>query len=104
MIKRNFCKNLLDINGNIIKDTENVILTYKNLIVNALVTAFESDKDLSGEDKLKRLNLAENINNKKDEYTTLTAEEVVLIKQLVNKAYSTLVVGRIFNFLENEDK
>ena len=71
------------------------------LAVNALLMTYEDERSLSGEDKVKRFKLAQQINDA-DGDVEVTAEQVSLLKSLIAKAYTPLVVGQSYEILEGE--
>jgi hypothetical protein len=73
-------------------------LTLNTACVNALETSLEEDRQMPGEAKFKLDELAHKIYNKNG--VSLTAEEVVLIKQRVGKLYNPLVVGAVWRILD----
>jgi hypothetical protein len=73
--------------------------TFKTLLIDCLVANYADEKDLSGQEKFNRFQLAQKIINA-DEIIDLPVEEVSKLKHLIGKAYSTIVVGRMFLFLE----
>ena len=73
-------------------------LTLGAVAANALLAQFEDEKNLSGEEKVKRYGLAMRVVSSKD--AALKAEEVAEIKKLVAKAYSPLIVGRAWGLLD----
>lgn len=106
MAKIDFSTEMLDLNAEVIKFPENgeqKVLTLKKVAIEALQGVFEDEKSLSQEEKLKRFFLANDISKAK-EPIEITSEQIVLIKQLVNKAYSTLVVGRVHQLLEGKSQ
>lgn len=80
------------------------ILTLKLISVNALLLTTESDKNLSGKDKLLRGELARRIYNNTDNPIDVSAEEIVLIKDRINKMYSVEVVYVAYALLEKDEK
>ena len=97
---------LLDINGDIIKEALPMIegeeqkyapITLGSLCVNAMLSN-DPKEVIIGTVKANRWNLAMKIHGQVD--VELTAEEVTLIKDLIGKTHSTLVVGRVYDFLE----
>lgn len=82
-----------DFDGN-----ESADATVAKACINALIAVYPDEDNLSGEDKVRRAFLAQriHINPKID----LTAEEVVLVKSLVSKAFSPLVVLRIWEAID----
>lgn len=98
-MKIDFSKQLVNLNGEPLKeDASNKPVTLGYVIVNALL-ADNPREPLDGTEKLERYELAKAIY--KGERNDLSAEEVVLIKQLVGKLLSTLVVGQIFEMLDS---
>lgn len=76
-------------------------LSLSGIATNALLANYEDEKNLSGEDKVKRFKLAQLINDA-DGDVEVTAEQVSLLKSLIAKAYTSLVVGRSYEILEGE--
>jgi len=74
-------------------------VTLRTAVVNALLAQFQDEKSLSGEEKLKRWDLARKVHGGCD---TLEVEEVALIKTLVGKAYGVAVVGPVYTMLEGD--
>lgn len=75
-------------------------LTLGGACINALMMPEPQGKDLTGEEKLKRLDLALAIQSAAGPLD-LTAELVTLLKRLVNQTYpSPLVVARAWNMIE----
>lgn len=75
------------------------LLTLRRIIIDSLLL---NERDLDGEQKLNRFNLAKKI-HEADSIIEVTVEEAVLIKTLVNKRYSTLVYARVNEVLENQE-
>lgn len=76
-------------------------LTLKECMENSLISGYQDEVQLPGDEKLKRLDLALRIYNAKNE-VELTVDEIVTIKIVVNKFYSSaLVVGKVYKMLEN---
>ncbi len=72
-------------------------MTLKNPCINSLMGVYDDEKNLSGEDKVKRYDLATKIQSFSE--LEATPEEVSLIRKLVAKAYSPLVVGQVWKML-----
>lgn len=69
-----------------------------SLVIAALTASYKEESD--GEEKQKRFELAEKIQNNADE-VELVSEDIVFIKQFVNKAFSDPVIySRIVQALE----
>lgn len=78
-------------------DGEKVNITLRKVVLNALTAMFEDEKNLSGDEKMKRWELARKIHGGNNE---VTAEDVTLIKKLVAKAFGVGIVGPAFTLLE----
>lgn len=78
-------------------ETSQVEVTLKTVAINALTAAYADEKDLSGEDKLKRWELARKIHGGNNE---VSAEDVSLLKKLIGKAYGVAIVGPAYGMLE----
>lgn len=96
-------KELKDFEGTTIDSTptDSTPVTAGKIATNALLATFQDEPQLSGEDKLLRWELAVKIKNTPDPIE-LTAEEISLIKKLVGKAYSPMIVGQTWKILEGE--
>ncbi len=68
--------------------------------VEALLATYEDEKNLGGEEKIKRHKIAVKIHGKPE--VDLKAEEITKIKNLVGKAFGPLIVGRVFEILDPE--
>jgi len=64
----------------------------------ALVSTYADERNVTGEDKYKRGKLAERVYN--GGVVDLEAKEIELIKELVGKAYSPIIVGQAWDMLE----
>ena len=103
-MKRNLNVVLKTLDGQPLKEEHNgtardVLLS--RLAVNALLANYEDEKNLSGDDKVKRFKLAQQINDADGE-VEVTAEQVSLLKSLIAKGYTPLVVGQAYEILEGE--
>ena len=78
-------------------------ITLRRVSTNALQSAFKSEENIAAEEKIKRYELAKKIVKAKDSPVDLSTDDVVLIKQCMNKLYGTLVVGPAFDILEGKD-
>lgn len=98
-MKVNFDTILLTLDGRQMNDKDtNEPLSLKTICVDALLVV-DSREKLDGEEKIKRYILAQEIyQGKKD---SLSAEEVVLLKELIGRYYSTIVVGQVFPMLDD---
>ena len=98
-MKVDFSKAITDLEGKPVKEGDNAV-SLKIVTINALMAAFEDEKGLSGEDKLKRYTLGQTI-QKAEGPVELTVEQVSMIKNLIGKAFGTLIVGSAYQLLEN---
>ncbi len=99
-MKRNMTAVLTTLTGMPIKDGE-ASLTLGAVATNALLMPYEDERNLSGDDKVKRFKLAQRIHDAQGE-VDISSEEITLLKSLIAKAYTPLVVGRAFAILEAE--
>ena len=74
-------------------------LTLRVVCQNALVAMYQDEQQLSGEDKLKRWELAVKI-KKSPEPCELSTEDVVLVKKLIGKMYIPAISGQAWQLLE----
>jgi hypothetical protein len=85
----------------IVKDADDKsILTFRDVIVNALLSSTEQEKNITGEEKFKRYALAKRAYDL--EVFEITTEEAVLIKKLVSLIYAPLIVGQAWNIIEGK--
>ena len=91
---------LKDLDGNELKDGEKSV-TLKSVIVNALTMLGKNDESMTGPDKFVLYTIAQVVHKGGD--IELTAEEIVKIKERVGKFYTPIVVGNVFNLLENKE-
>ena len=87
---------LKDLRGNPFKYHEDE-LTMKSFIVEALL--HESNEEISGEEKLKRFNLAKTV-YESERIVDLKSEDIVLIKSQASKLWVTAVYGAGVEYLE----
>ena|ERR1035437_5513339 len=80
------------------KDEQGNELPLKTFCVNALMADYQGET-VDGNEKLKRYTLAKRI-FKADGEVELSVEEAALLKQLVPKGHTPLVVGQLFELLE----
>jgi hypothetical protein len=96
-MKIDLTQELKDFDGKVIPSASGKPATVKGVVIDALIATYQDEANLGGEEKLKRWELASKIN--KGDFD-LTAEDIVLAKKLVGKAYGPLVVGQVWNILE----
>ena len=77
--------------------------TLGKMMIESLLATFKDEENLSGEEKLKRWQLAIKIKNNAETAVEMTVEEIALIKKLIGKAYSTIIVGQVWELLEGAE-
>jgi len=99
-MKIDFSKKFTNFNGEVLKDTQSQKeLALSDICIESLLSV-DPKSPVEGVEKLKRYNLAMEIYQGKKE--SLSAEEVVLLKELIGKYYTTLVVGQAFPMLDTD--
>jgi hypothetical protein len=77
-------------------------LTFRSAMVAALAyerPSGQGQPEVSGEDRFKRWNVASKIQNA-DEVAELKAEELAMVKAQVGQAFLMVVVGPVWNLIE----
>ena len=98
-MKIDFTKKFTNFTGEILKDSQSgKELSLSDVCVEALM-AVDSKESIDGMEKLKRYNLALDIH--KGEKDSLSSEEVVLLKELIGKYFTTIIVGQALPMLES---
>lgn len=98
-MKIDFSKKFTNFNGETLKDSQTGIeLSLSDVCVEALMAVDQKDP-IDGMEKLKRYNLALDINKGKKD--SLSAEEIVLLKELIGKYFTTIIVGQALPMLES---
>ena len=98
-MKINFEQEFKTLEGVVIKDENDEVLTLKKVSTNSLMASLPRE-ELTGEQKLKRYNLANKIHAGEQE---VLVEDISLIKEMIGKVYTTLIVGQAYNLLEKVD-
>lgn len=99
-MKIDFTAVLKDKSGALIKEPDGREIILSTPCINALYSTFEEDKNLSGEEKYKRYQLAQKLDQK--EPVELSAEEISVIKKYVGKGFNPFMVGIIYDILEGK--
>lgn len=99
-MQRNFATTIKNLDGKPLKEGDKEV-TIGSLAVNALLTPYDDERNLSGEDKVKRFKLAQRIHGATGEIE-IQSEEISLLKSLIAKAYTPLIVGQAYVMLESE--
>lgn len=77
-------------------------VTLGDISVRSLMAIVQDEQNLAGEEKFKRFVLAMKIKDGGE--IAVSAEDVALLKKLIGKIYSPLVVGRAFPLLDPGEK
>lgn len=93
---------ILTLDGNTIKEGNNPVNLAKFLLV-SLTSTYPDEKNLTGEDKLKRYELALRIQNCTDPQMDISSDEIVLIKKLAAKCLTVVVYGQVAAYLEGKE-
>jgi hypothetical protein len=96
---RSFTHAIRDLKGSPIKEDDKVV-TLETIAVGALMMALPNDTT-PGPEKVQRFKLAQRIDGS-DTAIDVTAEEITMLKDLIGKLYTPLVVGRAYELLEKE--
>jgi hypothetical protein len=98
-MKVDFSQQIKGLDGVALKGEDGKELTLATVCTNAVLANFQDEANLSGEEKVKRYDLALAIYSS-TEPLDLKSEDVALIKKLVAKMFGALVVGQAFRMLE----
>lgn len=102
-MKVNFHYVLKNIEGESLEDEKQQKVTLGKVAITALMNVYDDEGTLSGEDKLKRYDLASAIYALEDGAPfEITVEMVALLKNLINKTYGVAVVGPAWRMLEGD--
>lgn len=106
-MKIDFSTELLSLSGEPIKENiqdesgiKKVPLQLWKVCTDSLLAVFQDERNVTGEDKVKRWKLAQKIHEAKE--VDLESEEISLIKSLIAKSYSPAIVGPAFQLLEGK--
>ena len=78
------------------------VATLKGAVSSALLFQGQDSERLTGDQKLQRFALAKKVYDAEDK-VDLTAEDVVLIKDCVNRIFTPLVYGRLVEALDPKE-
>lgn len=98
-MKIDFNTALRDMDGKVLVAEDGKEATLKGAAINALLGVFQDESTLSGEDKLKRWEIAVKVKGS-DLTTEFSIEELVVIKKMIGKAYAPMIVGQAWKLLE----
>jgi len=74
-------------------------MTLREVCLAALQAQFEDEKNLNATEKVARYSLATDIFKAKDNIE-FTAEEITLLKKLIGKGFTVLIVGQAYELLD----
>lgn len=98
-MKINFDTVILDLKGNPVPAGEdNKPTTLGDISCIALQASFPDEQSLEGKEKFNRFKLAVKLSNGGE--IDLSSEDVALIKKLIGKAFTNVVVGRAWEILD----
>jgi hypothetical protein len=98
-VKIDFAQPIKGLDGVALKGEDGKELTLAATCTNAVLANFQDEANLSGDDKVKRYDLALAI-HASTEPLDLKVEDVALAKKLVAKLFGPLVVGQAWRLLE----
>lgn len=96
------CGEKADMQNNQIIDDTGEPVRLKNLCINVLTSLTEEDKNLTADKKFYRGKLAERIYNAEEDID-VRSEDIAMLKKLIAKAYSPLLVMKAFEILDPEE-
>lgn len=99
-MKRDFSAVLKDLEGKALVSND-APFTLKDACVTALMAGYDDERHLSGEQKFARYQLASKISGPAA-LAEVTAEDIGLLKTLIGKLYSPVVVGPAYVALETD--
>ena len=97
----NFSAKILDLNGKPVVDDGKEV-TLGDVAVRALMSLAQDEQSLAGEEKFKRFALAMRLKDGGE--VAVSAEDIAMLKKLIGKLYTPLVVGRAFPLLDPSEK
>lgn len=89
---------IIDLDGKELVE-EGKVITVGLVIFRSLLGSYPDEQSLSGEEKFTRGELAMKVKNAEDSLT-LKAEDIVLIKKLVAKMFTTFIVWQMWKILD----
>jgi hypothetical protein len=101
-MKVDFSKELIDLDGKTVDSsaTDKTPATVRKVVCGALIASYPDEANLNPEEKVKRWNLALRVQKELDPIDFKT-DEIALMKKLVGKAYGPMIVGQVWEVLEN---
>lgn len=102
-MKRNLDTLLLDLKGEPVKEGvggETRPVTVGSILIQSLLTLTQEDQSLAADAKVTRYKLGLKVAPGGE--VELTSEDLALLKLLVGRLFSPLVVGRVYDWCESE--
>lgn len=99
-MRKDFTLQLKDLDGNVIKEKDKEV-TLCTVALSALMMSYEDERQLTGKEKADRYQLAMKINKRPGE-VDVTAEQLAMVKMVIGKAFGPLVVGQVYELLEQD--
>ena len=99
-MKVDFHRELKTLDGRSIRFNDKERMTLKDVAIEALLAAFDDERQLNGTDKARRYVLSTRIYSSSN--ADLTTEEVAEIKKVIGKGFGPLIVGQAFDMLEGK--
>lgn len=96
-MKINVTRNMLEIDGRVIRANDKDV-NLRECLINVLAYV-PASRAVAIEDKIKRYKLAKKIFE--NETPDISAEEIVLLKKLLNETYGPTIVGQACEILES---
>jgi hypothetical protein len=94
-----FATVLKDLDGVDLQNGESTV-TLGTVAVQALLSPFPNEQDISGEEKMKRYELALRVRQTPEE--DFPVDEIAKIKTLIGKIYTPVVVGQAWKLLDGK--
>jgi hypothetical protein len=92
-----FNQAIVDLDGKELLDNQQIV-NLRKVAINALIAPTKESRELSGEEKLRRWELALRVKDAPDP-VVLSPEETTLIRKCIASAYATLVSGQAWKML-----
>ena len=95
-------RKFVDMDGKDIMTPDGKLFTLRDAAKTALISAYQDEQSLSGEDKYARYETCMKI--APSGQSELSIEDISLIKQLIGKAFAAMIVGQAWDMLEGSKK
>lgn len=113
-MKIDFSKRMFQLDGTAVemssrvdggKVVETKPLTFGTVAIESLMVQYQDEKDLTGTEKMRRFELALEVSKAVDHKLgvgDITSEQASLLKSLIAKGYSSLIVGQAWSLLDGK--